>query len=151
MTTLKQVIFAISALACAACTQLVTEERPGQTVDETFQGFPMTWTDGNQMTFAYKVYDDQGLLGICGAFAEQPSTPQSADRFNDLMRQSMYLVMDDEVLINDISFFKKAGFERDALPFGQAACRRTDEPWNPDHAEAALTLASSRRSFTIYD
>lgn len=147
---MRRFTLACIAFAGSACTQLVTEALPPQTVDETFQGSVQEWSTGDQVTLAVKLFDSDGKLGICGTWAETPGGGLTEAAFNERLIQTLSLKGGSETVANDISFFKKGRYTRDRLPSGDAACRKTDIPWSVKFAGNA-SFEAARSNFVIYD
>ena len=130
-----------------ACTQIVTVSLPERPVDESFQVFFSGWSEKERVTFAVKLFEDNGQTAICGAWSESPGLGPQFSALNDHMIGSSYITIDDEILVNDISFFAKGRFQDDKRPLGNANCRRTDRAWSKRFKNAA-EIKRSRNRFT---
>ena len=139
------------ATVLAGCTQLMTTSLPGQPIDEDYHVRYWTWTSGEQLTFAYKVFAHEGMVAVCGARAESPGGDFHQRTFNSRAIQTLYLTLAGEVLLNDISFFNKARYVPDQGPEGTASCVRTDDPWGAFYGEIVPELEAAKTRFTVID
>lgn len=142
---------ALAAAVLGGCTRLVTTSLPDQRVDDSYQVRWWTWQNGEQLTFAYKVFEDAGKVAICGARAESPGGDVHQRTFNERAVQTLSLSLGGETLANDISFFRKVRHETDAAPQGMAACVRTDQPWNTSYGSLAPELDAAKTRFRLRD
>lgn len=141
----------LAAVVLAACTRLTTSPLPGQPIDESFRLHPIRWTSGEQIVFAYKIFNSGGKVAMCGAWAESPGGDTNQGRFNDWLVQTASLTVGDETIANDVGFFAKGRYAGNAAPVTTSNCRQTDTVWQPVHGARLPRLEFARSSFRLYD
>ena len=146
-----RILSAAVLAAVTGCTQMSTASLPDARVDDTYHARYWTWTNGQQITFAIKAFEHQGKVALCGARAESPGGDVHTRTFNDRALQTLYVTMGGEVLLNDISFFRKGSYVADAPPNGNAACVLTDRRWSEFYDGVPPELEAAKTRFRVYD
>ncbi|MEL6266852.1 MAG: hypothetical protein AAFR52_14600 [Pseudomonadota bacterium] len=141
----------LTALTLGACATFSAEDIPSRPVDDGFGLFVLNWQSGEQITFAYFVFRDEGKVAICGARAHSGGTGSRREDFDSRAVQSAYLLGGDQILANDISFFAVGRYERDRRPVGNARCIRTDRDWSEVDPSQPARIEMARSRFTVVD
>ena len=149
MTLRFSSVIGLVACCLAGCTQVTTESLPQQNVDDTFRRNIVRWTSGEIVVFAYKAFEKNGRVAICGAWSESPGD-SNQNQFNDRMLATRRAEIDGETLVNDVSWFAKGAFNGEEKPNGLANCRLTDDPWRAGY-DKKIRLRASRTRFVVYD
>ncbi|MEM9059567.1 MAG: hypothetical protein AAGD13_03820 [Pseudomonadota bacterium] len=111
------------------CTQLTTASLPSQPVTQDYVLRAFVWDSNDRMHVAFKTFEEQGKVGLCGAYAEKSTQSPYVDQLNSQALAAAQILFAGETLIRGIDFFTRGGFVDDAHPNASASCVLTDVPW----------------------
>ena len=137
------------SFAVSGCVYLTTESLPSQTVNSSYTLSKLEWRNGAKIHLAYKVFEQRGKVGLCGAFAEKGSTNAFGADLNEQAMAAAQVRLAGETLVRGLNFFKRGGFVEGSHPNGAATCVLTDRPWEARFKNTKPRIRWGKTNFTV--
>ena len=121
------ILFAL-ALGLAGCVQ--TEDRPGESIDDRYSVGGASWSSGAVVYVFVRTFEDQGKVGICGAWSSKEGGAFNVTDNDRLLEVGSIELLDTKVLTS-LSGFNRFVDPRSA--YGRSAtCYRSSVDWRPE-------------------
>lgn len=151
----KFVLIAITASVAmlTACANPSTKRIAERAITPSFDVDGVNWRNsGGILAVLYKLHDEGGHVGICGAYTFNKDLRGGGDSTNVQALNAMTLLLDDAVLMNDLTVFNRVPFPKTGFAKGNATCLVTERAWKAEYAKPkAAKLKISQNRFVVYE
>lgn len=140
-----------AAAILSACTP--TTSAPDRSITRNYHMDGIRWqSDDSVLAVIFDIFEVEGKVSVCGAYTFDKDRKGSTTSLSELAINSMKIRLGDELLVSDISFFKRVPFPESGFPKGQAGCVITERAWADGMGDTLEPeLVAERRYFTYRD
>ncbi len=146
---MRRFIFAAIFAGLVGCAQVASTSLPDQPVDASY--IVRGGGSGPVLAVAAKVFEDNKMVAVCGAWAHSKFIDPYAGTFIDQYMSSSSLRFDDVTIVGSLTSFRKVGFDKKVGPTGPATCFRTDMPWKAGYSDLEPKFIPGTTQRIIWD
>ncbi len=126
--------FVSVCVSLAGCAGLVTSPLPSKNLTADYELDGINWQGGGLMVLAFKVFEQDGKVALCGARSVDRKKKLLGEDLNDRAIETISISLEDKTLVSNLRFFNQVPFpgnQANSLK-GEANCVLTTEPWKPE-------------------